>query len=122
MPLYNHFIHISQALHEDQQAYDKGEVPVGAIVLSKEGIILANEYNKKESTFDPCGHAEILAIKSAAKKINRSSTVAKTDQPPLWRPWYWLLCCWAPGARSLQKRTQKSRLRRRVPRPRQCRG
>lgn len=58
---------IKIALEEAQKAFDKDEVPVGAIVVC-EGKILAKAHNLRQSAHDPTAHAEILAIKEAAKK------------------------------------------------------
>lgn len=44
------------------------EVPVGAIIV-KNGKVLAKAHNLKEKTNDPMGHAEILCIKKACKKV-----------------------------------------------------
>ncbi|MFT6068772.1 MAG: tRNA(adenine34) deaminase [Bacteriovoracaceae bacterium] len=54
------------ALLEAELAYKSNEVPVGAVVVDKSGTILSKAHNEKESVFDPCGHAEILALKRAA--------------------------------------------------------
>ncbi len=43
-----------------------GEVPVGALVVDDAGTILAEAGNARERTGDPCGHAELLAIRAAA--------------------------------------------------------
>lgn len=60
--------YIDEAYKEAIKAYKKGEVPVGAVIV-KDGKIIARAHNKKEKNNDPCGHAEILVIKKAAKKI-----------------------------------------------------
>jgi tRNA(adenine34) deaminase len=57
------------ALEQAERAYVQDEVPVGAIVLSPNGEVLAETHNLKESVHNPCGHAELLAIEQAAKKI-----------------------------------------------------
>lgn len=59
---------MKQALREAQKAYDKGEAPVGAVVV-KDGRIIARGYNLREKNNDPTAHAEIIAIKKAAKKL-----------------------------------------------------
>ncbi len=59
-----------EALKLSSLAYNKKEVPVGALIISKDGKILARQYNKKEQQTNPCGHAEILAIQEACKKLN----------------------------------------------------
>jgi tRNA(adenine34) deaminase len=53
------------ALKEAQKAYEKGEVPVGAIIV-KEGRIIGRGHNLKETLQDPTAHAEMLAIRDAA--------------------------------------------------------
>lgn len=47
---------------------DKGEIPVGAVIV-KDGIIIGRAHNLKETLKDSTAHAEILAIKEASKKI-----------------------------------------------------
>jgi tRNA(adenine34) deaminase len=51
------------------QAGENGEIPVGAIIISSDRQILATAQNRKERDRDPTAHAEILAIKSAAKAL-----------------------------------------------------
>ena len=57
------------ALKEAKKAYDKLEVPVGAVIV-KDGKIIARAHNLKETKFDTTRHAEILAIQKASKKLN----------------------------------------------------
>lgn len=59
---------MKEALKEAQKAYDKLEVPVGAVIV-KDGKIIARAYNQKEEKHDTTNHAEILAIKKASKKL-----------------------------------------------------
>ena len=59
---------MKEALKEAKKAYDKLEVPVGAVIV-KDGKIIARAYNQKEEKQDTTNHAEILAIKKASKKI-----------------------------------------------------
>ena len=61
---------MGHALEEAERAYDQDEVPIGAVVVSPEGEILSKAHNLKEQTNDPCGHAEILAIRMAAKEMD----------------------------------------------------
>lgn len=44
------------------------EIPVGAVIV-KNGEVISQAFNKKESRFDVTAHAEILAIRKAAKKL-----------------------------------------------------
>ena len=50
-------------------AADKGDVPVGAIVVNDSGQIIGTGQNLREQSNDPTDHAEILAIRNAAQKI-----------------------------------------------------
>lgn len=60
---------MKEALKEAKKAYQKDEVPVGAIIV-KDGKIIARAHNLKENKLDTTCHAEILAIKKASKKLN----------------------------------------------------
>ena len=60
---------MKEALKEAQKAYDKLEIPVGAVIVKDEKII-ARAHNQKETKFDTTKHAEILAIQKASKKLN----------------------------------------------------
>ncbi len=46
------------------------DIPVGALLVNKNNEIIAKAHNKKEAKNDPTAHAEIIAIKQAAKKYN----------------------------------------------------
>jgi tRNA(adenine34) deaminase len=54
------------ALEQARKAYALGEVPVGAVIL-KNGIVIGKGYNQKETLNDPTAHAEMIAIREAAK-------------------------------------------------------
>ena len=56
------------ALVQAQKAYEKDEIPVGAIVV-KEGKVIGRGYNQREMLNDPTAHAEIIAITAAANTI-----------------------------------------------------
>ena len=56
------------ALLQAQKAYEKDEIPVGAIVV-KEGKVIGRGYNQREMLNDPTAHAEIIAITAAANTI-----------------------------------------------------
>ncbi len=60
---------MKMALKQARLAEKKGEVPIGAIVLDPNGQILARACNAPISQNDPAGHAEILALRKAARKI-----------------------------------------------------
>lgn len=57
------------ALGEAEKAAAEGEVPVGAVVIGPSGEILARERNRVIASNDPTAHAEILALRKAARKI-----------------------------------------------------
>ena len=59
---------MKQALKEAQKAYDKLEIPVGAVIV-KDGKIIARAHNIKELKNDTTKHAEIIAIQKASKKL-----------------------------------------------------
>ena len=59
---------MKEALKEAKKAYDKLEVPVGAVIV-KDGKIIARAYNQKEAKNDTTNHAEIIAIRKASKKL-----------------------------------------------------
>lgn len=63
--LYN----MDLALNLAGDAFHKDEVPVGAVIVSEQGEILAETYNLKETNFDACAHAEILAIQKASLNL-----------------------------------------------------
>ena len=57
-----------RALALADKAAALGEVPVGAVVY-KDGKVIAEAFNNREATSDPTGHAELLAISMAGKKL-----------------------------------------------------
>ena len=57
------------ALKEAQKAYDKGEIPIGAVVV-KDDQVIARGYNLKETKQNATKHAEIIAIEKASRKLN----------------------------------------------------
>ena len=62
-------IFMKEALKEARKAYNKLEIPVGAVIV-KDGEIVARAHNQKETKCDTTNHAEILAIQKASKKLN----------------------------------------------------
>lgn len=53
------------ALAEAKAAGDRGEVPVGAVIVDSEGVVLARAGNRTRECNDPTAHAEVLAIRTA---------------------------------------------------------
>lgn len=59
-----------QALQEARLAVQKDEVPVGAVVVNgASGEVIARAHNLTETACDPSAHAEILALREAARKL-----------------------------------------------------
>ena len=57
------------ALSLARVAADKGDVPVGAIVVNDAGEILGTGQNLREQNNDPTAHAEIVALRNASEKL-----------------------------------------------------
>lgn len=57
------------ALEEAQKAYEKGEVPIGAVIV-KDGQLIARGHNVRELTHRAIGHAEMVAIEQANQQLD----------------------------------------------------
>jgi tRNA(adenine34) deaminase len=77
-------LYMRLALKEAEDAFNEGEVPVGAVLVIK-GEIIAHGHNKRESTFDPTAHAEVIVLREAAQKIKNwrltCATLYVTKEP-----------------------------------------
>ena len=62
--------YMAMALEEARRAGEIGEVPIGAVVVC-DGAVVARAHNRREADHDPAGHAELLAIRAAAAKLER---------------------------------------------------
>jgi tRNA(adenine34) deaminase len=75
-----------EALEEARKAFDAGEVPVGAVVVLH-GHVVGRGFNQPISAADPTAHAEVLALRDAARAIANyrlvGSTVYVTIEPCL---------------------------------------
>jgi tRNA(Arg) A34 adenosine deaminase TadA len=60
---------IALALAEAQAAADRGEVPVGAVLLGPDGALLAQDGNRIVEAHDPTAHAEMLVLRAAAARL-----------------------------------------------------
>lgn len=78
---------MSIALNQAKIAFKKNEFPVGALVVSQDGIIISKGYNKVENKRSQSKHAEIIAIEKACKKIENwrlnNCTIYVTLEPCL---------------------------------------
>ena len=76
--------YMKEALEEAKKSYDKGEVPIGAVVVRK-GQVIGRGHNLKESLKDSTAHAEIIAIRDACKNLGgwrlTESTLYVTIEP-----------------------------------------
>ncbi|CAB4530338.1 unannotated protein [freshwater metagenome] len=61
-----------QALVIAQTAVRSGDVPVGALIINKDGVVIGKGSNEREANNDPTAHAEIVAIRSAATRLQHS--------------------------------------------------
>jgi tRNA(Arg) A34 adenosine deaminase TadA len=61
--------HMDQALAEARAAAERGEVPVGAVIVDASGKVLAAAGNRTRELSDPTAHAEMLAIREAARAL-----------------------------------------------------
>jgi cytidine deaminase len=57
--------HMDQALAEARAAGERGEVPVGAVVVAPDGRVVAAAGNRTRELNDPTAHAEVLALRAA---------------------------------------------------------
>jgi tRNA(adenine34) deaminase len=63
---------MNQAIAIAHQASNSGDVPVGALIVNKDGVIIGKGSNEKEANNDPTAHAEIVAIRNATSRLQNS--------------------------------------------------
>ena len=61
--------HMEQALEEARKAGDRGEVPVGAVLVAPDGAVVAAAGNRTRELNDPTAHAEMLVIRAACAAL-----------------------------------------------------
>jgi tRNA(adenine34) deaminase len=73
------------ALDEAGAAFDAGEVPVGAVVVDPLGEVVGSGRNRREDDGDPTAHAEMLALRVAARTVGtwrlEGCTLVSTLEP-----------------------------------------
>jgi tRNA(adenine34) deaminase len=57
------------ALAEAEHALPTGDVPVGAVVLGPDGTVIGRGHNEREAVGDPTAHAEVVAVREAARAV-----------------------------------------------------
>lgn len=72
------FWKMDQAFKLAEQAFERGEVPVGALILSSTRQIIAKAMNQVEKLQNPCAHAEMLALEQAFQKTGMKRLVGCT--------------------------------------------
>jgi tRNA(adenine34) deaminase len=76
---------MKRALDEAEKARQKGEIPIGAVLVADDSQVLAAEHNRTISLNDPTAHAEILALRSAAAQVGNyrllNTTLYVTVEP-----------------------------------------
>jgi tRNA(adenine34) deaminase len=61
-----------EALLVAKSAVSTGDVPVGAVIINKDGVIVGKGFNEREANNDPTAHAEVVAIRNAAARLQKS--------------------------------------------------
>ncbi|MEM8936120.1 MAG: nucleoside deaminase [Pseudomonadota bacterium] len=61
--------HMQTALEAARRATEQGEAPIGAVIVNSAGAVLSVAGNASIGETDPTGHAEILALRAAAKTL-----------------------------------------------------
>ena len=64
----SHDYWMTRAIAEARKAEAKDEVPIGCVIV-RDGRIIARGHNLRETTQDPAAHAELIAIRKAARKL-----------------------------------------------------
>ena len=81
-----HEHHMRAAIEEARKGFEAGEVPVGAVVVA-DGRIIGRGFNQPIGSHDPTAHAEVVAIREAARVTGNyrlvSSTLYVTIEPCL---------------------------------------
>lgn len=76
---------MGRALFLANKAEDRGDVPVGAVVLDPRGRVVGEGWNARESSHDPTAHAEITALRAAGTRLGswnlQGCTLVVTMEP-----------------------------------------
>ena len=72
---------MARALTEGAAAGERGEIPIGAVVVDERGVIIGSAGNTREHEHDPSAHAEVNAIRQAAAHRGRWFLVPGRRRP-----------------------------------------
>ncbi len=76
---------IALALALAGRTAESGDVPIGAVVIAPDGVIVGEGWNAREATGDPTAHAEVVALRAAARLLGgwnlTGCTIAVTVEP-----------------------------------------
>lgn len=64
-------IYMALALEEALRAYHENEIPIGAVLIDEDGILIARDHNRIEQLNDATAHAELLTLQAASRKLKR---------------------------------------------------
>ena len=70
-----HHAWMGLALAEAHRALDTEDVPIGAVIIGPDGAVLGSGRNQREELGDPTAHAEVVAIREAAERLRKLSTL-----------------------------------------------
>ncbi len=77
MNMTQHEIWMQYAYREAEKAYEKGEIPIGAVIVF-DNMIIGKGHNQVETLKDPTAHAEIIALTSAAEYLTSKELLGCT--------------------------------------------
>ena len=63
---------MQEAILVAKSAVSTGDVPVGAVIVNKDGVVVGKGFNEREANNDPTAHAEVVAIRNAAARLQNS--------------------------------------------------
>jgi len=63
---------MQEAIAIAKSAVKTGDIPVGALVINKDGVVIGKGSNEREANSDPTAHAEVVAIRNAAARLQNS--------------------------------------------------
>jgi cytosine deaminase len=75
---------MARAFHAARRAGARGEVPVGAVVTDSGGAVLAVRGNAMRANTDACAHAEVLAMRMAARRLPSHASRGRLEGCDLW--------------------------------------